>query len=263
MLNSESTNVRTLTTAERQQYENEGYLIVRSFFPAEEIIAAGRETEPLLERTDLIAFENLRCWFQLHCDTDEWLLDSFEPVIDISPVCARLAADPRLLAMLASLYGEEACLFQDKLIFKPPGAIGYKLHQDYRRGVVYPTSAVTVIITFDEGREENGCTEVFPGYHRAGDLGIMRDDVYTFPANLVDEAAAVPLRLEPGDIALFHCLMPHVSSPNRTEGWRRQLFLGYNARSDGGDCRAQYYAENQQGLRRVYARKGVSNTYFQ
>jgi hypothetical protein len=262
MSNAEATVARPLTPAERRQYESEGYLILRSFLPAEEIGAAAGETETLLGRSDLIAFENLRCWFQLHCDTDEWLLDSFEPVIDISPACARLAADRRLLGMLASLYGEEAILFHDRLIFKPPGAVGYKMHQDFRRGTVYPPSVVTVILPLEQAGPDNGCTEVFPGYHRAGDLGIVKDDVYTFPTELVDEARAIPLRMGPGDIALLHCLTPHRSAPNRTDGWRRQLFLCYNARSDGGDCRARYYAENEAGLKRIYARKGLVNTFF-
>jgi hypothetical protein len=262
MPNIQSSVGPALSAEDRQRFENDGYLVLHEFFPIQEIESAAHEIEPLLERDDLIAFENFRCWFQLHCDTDEWLLDSFEPVIDISPICARLAMDGRLLEMLSSLYGERACLFLDKLIFKPPGAVGYKLHQDHRQGIVFPASVVTVIVTFDQSGLENGCTEVFPGDHRAGDLGIMTNGVYSFPSGIVDEATAVPLRLDPGDVAMFHCLTPHRSPPNRTERWRRQLFLSYNARSDGGDCRAQYYAENEEGLRRTYAKRGLTNTYF-
>jgi hypothetical protein len=263
MVNAASIPVRSLTVAQRQHYENEGFLVLKHFFPPEEILAAGRETEALLAQTDLIAFQNLRCWFQLHCDTDEWLLDSFEPVIDISPVCARFAADPRVLSLLASLYGEEACLFNDKLIFKLPGAVGYKLHQDSRLGIAYPPHVVAVIIPFDSAEPENGCIEVFRGYNRDGDLGYMQGDVYTFPADCVDEARSVFLKLDPGDIALMHCLTPHRSSPNRGQHCRRQLFLSYNARSQGGHCRIQYYAENEQRLKKTYAMRGIFNTYFQ
>jgi ectoine hydroxylase-related dioxygenase (phytanoyl-CoA dioxygenase family) len=261
MHSTQSTVDRSLEPGERERFEKDGYLVLRDFFQPEEILAAAEETAALLDRSDLIAIENLRCWFQLHCDTDEWLFDSFEPIIDISPACARLAADARIESLLSSLYGEKAFLFNDKLIFKPPGAMGYKLHQDHRERIIYPISGVNVIICFDTATRENGCIEVFPGYHE--DVGTTDDEgVYTFPVDVVDESAAVPLELAPGDLALMHCLTPHRSAPNRTDGWRRHLILGYNAASDGGNCRASYYAENEHGLRRTYAKRGISNAYF-
>jgi ectoine hydroxylase-related dioxygenase (phytanoyl-CoA dioxygenase family) len=117
-----------------------------------------------------------------------------------------------------------------------------------------------VIIPLDRTTVDNGCTELFPSYHT--DLGIMDGDVYVFPPSLVDETKAVPLELHPGDLALMHCLTPHRSEANRTESWRRQLFLDYNARSDGGDCRAKYYADREEDLKRTIAKTGISNTYF-
>src|SRR4051812_42497409 len=104
MPSTKPTGSRTLESGERESFTRDGYLILKGFFPEEQIISVARETESLLDRTDLIAFENLRCWFQLHCDTDEWLFDSFEPVTDISQACARLATDMRLLALMSSLY---------------------------------------------------------------------------------------------------------------------------------------------------------------
>ena len=56
--------------------------------------------------------------------TGECTFETFDPVIDIAPVCDRLAHHPRLLDLLATLYGEPAQLFKDKLIYKPPGVKG-------------------------------------------------------------------------------------------------------------------------------------------
>lgn len=56
----------------------------------------------------------------------------------------------------------------------------------------------------------------------------------------MDEATAVPLVLEPGDVAVFGGFTPHRSDPNVSAGPRRQLYLSYNADSAGGDPRAKH-----------------------
>jgi 2-aminoethylphosphonate dioxygenase len=73
----------------------------------------------------------------------------------------------------------------------------------------------------------------------------------------------VPLELNPGDIAVFGCFTPHRSQPNRSQRWRRQLYLSYNALSDGGQQREQHYAEFQVWIKERYAEYGKHNTHFQ
>jgi hypothetical protein len=90
--------------------------------------AAGRAVR---QRLDLIDQDNIRCRWQNDTDTGACRFDCFDPVIDPSPLSASTARDPRLLALVSVLYGEPACLFKDKLIFKSPGTSGYRLHQDY------------------------------------------------------------------------------------------------------------------------------------
>jgi hypothetical protein len=229
----------------------------------EEVAALAVQTNPLLGRTDLILLENVRCWWQLHCDTDELLFESFEPVIDLSPACAHFSADQRLLEMLRSLFGEEACLFNDKLIFKPAGAIGYEIHQDYRHGTVYPRNVVAVIIPVDPATRDNGCTEVFAGHHRLGELIEHTSVNYRSSPDLLEEGEAVPLELNPGDIALMHCFTPHRSLPNRTHGLRRQLFLSYHSAAAGETCRADHYTQFIEYRKRAYADKGIATACFQ
>ena len=145
-----STISETLLSAEQiEHYRQEGYLIVRNLFSVEDIQEALEDAQRLTQRHDLIATENIRCRWQPHVKTQECLFECFDPVIDISPVCDRLAHDPRLLQVLGDLYGEEACLFKDKLIFKPPGAKGYDLHQDFIGWRDFPRSFLTALIAFD------------------------------------------------------------------------------------------------------------------
>lgn len=260
--------VATLTSTpgvspeQKQAYERDGYLILRGVFSAAEIAAAATEAEQLVNRQDLIDTRNLRCRWQQTCADGECLFETFDPVIDLSPVCARLARDPRLLEALGELYGEPANLFKDKLIFKPPAARGYDLHQDYIAWPSFPRTFVTAAIAIDPCDLDNGCTVVYPGYHKQGCLSPEDGDYHPLPPETVDENTAVPLVLQPGDVAIFGCFTPHRSSPNTSDRWRRLLYLSYNAESDGGDRRAQHYREFLGWLRQKYAEYGKTNTYF-
>ncbi|HUE14793.1 MAG TPA: phytanoyl-CoA dioxygenase family protein [Planctomycetaceae bacterium] len=253
---------RRLSADERQAYEEQGFLIRRQVFSQDEIACLASEADALLERTDLIDKLNLRCRFQSQCAAGECLFETFDPVIDIAPHCGKIALHARIFEILEDLYGEEACLFKDKLIFKPPGAMGCGLHQDFISWPGFPRSFVTVLVPIDAATQENGCTEVFPGHHRQGCLSPEDGDYHELAANLVDENRGIKLTLEPGAIAIFGAFIPHRAAPNQSNGWRRQLYLSYNAASDGGRQRTAHYREFHGFLRRKYAEYGLVDTYF-
>lgn len=75
------------------------------------------------------------------------------------------------------------------------------------------------------------------------------------------ESKLVKFGLDSGDIAIFSGFAPHRSAPNRSAGWRRQLDLSYNARSDGGDLRESRYADFRKFLAEKYAEFGLTGTY--
>src|SRR5262245_29783786 len=243
-------------------YRQDGYLIVRKIFSESDVCEALSEADRLFARHDLIKSENIRCRWQPHVITQDCLFECFDPIIDLSPVCERLARDPRILSIIGELYGEEACLFKDKLIFKPPGAKGYDLHQDFIAWPNFPRSFVTAVIALDRTETENGCTVVYPGYHRQGCMSPEDGDYHPLSHDLVDESKAVPLVLDPGDVAIFGCFTPHGSEPNRSDRWRRQLYLSYNAISDGGEQRERHYQEFHVWLRKKYAEYGKPFVYF-
>lgn len=246
-----------------QAWAEDGFLVLRRFFPAGEIAAVAADVDDLLRRhRDLISVNNLRCRFLTNLVTEECQFECFDPVLDLSLACHRLALDPRLLAVLGALYGEEACLFKDKMIYKPPGVKGYDLHQDIISWPSFPRSFLTVLIPFDRVDRDNGCTEVFPGYHKNGLLTPEDGEFHPLPPELVDESRAVPLVLDPGDVAIFTGYTPHRSAPNRSDRWRRQFFPSYNKLSDGGHQRPRHYEEFQRWLRRKYADYGKTEVYF-
>jgi hypothetical protein len=258
--------VLTPPTADGSQlraWADDGFIVIRGLFDPAEVVAAGAEANELLRRhRDLIDTANLRCRWQPNVVTGECQFECFDPVIDLSPASHRLALDPRLLAALAGLYGEEACLFKDKLIYKPPGVKGYGLHQDWIGWPGFPRTFLTVLVPFDRADAGNGATEVFPGYHRNGSLTPEDGDYHELPAELIDESRGVILELDPGDVAVFGGFTPHRSAPNRSDRWRRQLYLSYNKRSDGGQQRQKHYDEFHRWLHKKYGEYGKTGLYF-
>jgi hypothetical protein len=252
-----------LSAAHLRCWREEGFVILHGFFTAG-VLEVADEAEELLERHDaLIDVHNLRCRFQPDTRTGACTFECFDPIIDLSPACRNLALDGRLLAAVGDLYGEPACLFKDKLIFKPAGVKGYGLHQDWIAWPGFPRSFLTVLVPLDPATRDNGCTIVYRGYHLGGPLSPQDGQYHELPADLVDEAHAIPLELEPGDVAIFGGFTPHRSDPNRSSGPRRQLYLSYNALSDGGAQREKHYAEFHAWLRKRYAEHGKQDVYFE
>jgi len=103
---------------------------------------------------------------------------------------------------------------------------------------------------------------VFPGYHRQGPLTPQDGQYHRLPDTAVEESRCIPLELQPGDIAVFDGFTPHRSSTNRSQSWRRQLYLSYNAESDGGHQREAHYVEFHDYLQSRCAGQDCSTLYF-
>lgn len=249
----------------RPQWERDGFVIVRRLFDPAEIAAAAADADRVREEhRKLIDVKNIRCRWQDNVFTGECQFDAFDPVIDLSPACNKLAYDDRLFALLADLYGGPACLFKDKLIYKLPGAKGYGLHQDWIAwgDDRFPRSFLSVLVPLDPADEDNGCTLVYPGLHHNGPLTPEDGSYRELPAGTVDETTAVPLVLEPGDVAVFGGFTPHRSNPNLSDRPRRQLYFSYTQTRDGGELRDRHYQDFHEYLRRKYAEYGKTDTYY-
>lgn len=251
-----------LDEGQLEQYRTRGYLVLDSFFSANEVEAVSREADRLRAHPDVIHADNLRCRWQTHMATGEPLLDTLDPITDLSPAVAGLARSKSLLEVLGRILGEPALLFKDKLIYKPPGALGHAPHQDYISWPSFPTTFTTVLAAIDSADEQNGCLTLYSGHHRRGYLSPKDGDYHDLPEHLFEKDSRVDLKLRPGDIALFGCLLPHGSAPNRSDRTRRHLYLSYNALSDGGDRRQSHYEEFHGWLKRRYAEYGCHQFFY-
>ncbi|MCY2968030.1 MAG: phytanoyl-CoA dioxygenase family protein [Planctomycetota bacterium] len=249
---TEAASMPGIGVEQSAQYVRDGFVILRGFVPREQIAGLADEaTRLLVECANHISPDNLRCRFQPDVETGEPLFEVFDPVCDISPVIQAFAEDRQILEVMSQVLGEPACLFKDKLIYKPARAKGYDLHQDIPLNWPgFPRTFHTLLVPIDSMNQDNGCTVLYRGQHERGFLALPGTSGFPLPDDCVREEDAVALDLLPGDIAIFGGLVPHRSAPNRTNGPRRALYLSYNAESEGGSMRDRHYREFHEWMRR-------------
>ncbi|NUR71039.1 MAG: phytanoyl-CoA dioxygenase family protein [Hamadaea sp.] len=219
-----------------EQFEEQGYLVVRGLFSAAEI-------EEL--RTEFMAMPAagpVPGHFQPRVPEDG---EPFDPLHtyprvmhphQINDLALRYLLEPRLRTVLETLLGEEVLAAQSMFYFKPPGARGQALHQDNFYLRVEPGTCVAAWIACDVIDRENGGLEVVPGTHRMDlfcpeeadpELSFVREYVPPPPG-----LAAVPVDMQPGDVLFFNGSLVHGSQPNRTaDRFRRSFICHYVGRS--------------------------------
>lgn len=212
-----SSSMTKTPSALRSQYEREGYVIVRDAVDADLVQEARSHIEWLLRQNP---------------DTQPEKLD--KELMTDDPFWVRLVADERLLDIAEQFIGPDIALFASHYIAKPPFKGQAVLwHQDGSYWPLEPMEVITFWLAVDDSTPENGCLRVIPGTHTL-DLQEMkaRTDVESVLESsiddaFVDEARAVDLVLQPGDISIHHPNIIHGSNANTSPNWRRGLTIRY------------------------------------
>ncbi len=246
----------------RETYARDGFHVAPSLIDPALITAAVGEADALVDDAVLIDRKNLRVRWTRHLDTDAPLFELFDPIVDLSPACKAIAESPALLDALRAVLGDEPVLVKDKLIFKPPGTVGYPLHQDFIAWPGFPEGFTTALIALDAAGPDSGPVEVFRGAHARGCLAERDGSFHMLHEDTVAGFERVPLHLQPGDVAIFGGFMPHRSAPNRSAQFRRHMLISYAPASDPGEPRAAHYRRFHHYLRAVYGSMGLANLHF-
>jgi ectoine hydroxylase-related dioxygenase (phytanoyl-CoA dioxygenase family) len=217
-----------ITEAHRQQFERDGYVVVRGLFSAEEAEAYKQHFMDLraagtypgdMAGVDLTSDDPLKRYprmIHMHRWDDRsraWMLDD------------------RLRDALAALMDDEPLAVQTMMYFKPPGARGQALHQDQHFLRVQPGTCMAAWMALDLCDEANGCMRVVPGSHQLPLLCTERADTsqsFTdIAVSVPDEQASVPVNMQPGDVLFFNGLAIHGSFPNTTTDRFRRSLIGH------------------------------------
>ena len=126
------------------------------------------------------------------------------------------------------LIGPDVNLYWDQAVYKKPeNSRRFPWHQDNGYTFVLPQQYLTCWTPLTSATIENGCPQIVPGVHR---LGTLRH-IYVEPLgwecfeNPPVDPVATPV--EPGDIAVFSSLAPHLTGPNGTNETRKAYIVQF------------------------------------
>lgn len=235
------TGTRILSEMQVEQFNRDGFLLVRGMYSSEEVAAISEWTDELASRPE--APGKYMMYFENSQDDSSRILCRMENFVPHHEGFSTLITARRMQQAVSELLGEQAVLFKDKINFKLPGGDGFKEHQDVQAGWDdYADLHITAMIAVDETNEENGSLEMIPGLHAQGLLGQKWSPLTDGDTGHVPYVA---VHCKPGDAVFFDSYAPHRSFPNRTDKARRVLYITYNKASQG-DSREQYYADKRE-----------------
>ncbi len=146
-----------------------------------------------------------------------------------------LARDPEIVELVSGVLGNDVILWGCH-VFCKPAAEGYETpwHQDGHYWPIRPLANCTVWVALEESTVANGCLRVIPRSH-VGDrlhehLHEERSDLtlnQRLAAGAFDEASAVDLELQPGEMSLHDVYMIHGAKANRSNRRRTGVALRY------------------------------------
>jgi len=261
-----------LTSAQRQAYDKDGYLVLPGFKTPTELVAARERAQAIVEAFEpdrqtgvfstrdpgrtadaalIASAEEVHCFFeeeafgadgQLRVAKERSINKIGHALHDRDPVFDAFSHGPALAALAADLGLAEPQVWQSQVIFKQPGIGGeVRWHQDATFFVTDPISVVTFWFALEDAALDNGCLWVEPGGHR-GARGALRERFVREGERLrldvldrtpwPDERSARALPVEAGSLVVFHGLLPHYSAPNRSPRSR----LAYTLHVTDGRC---------------------------
>jgi len=223
--------MKKLTHEQLRQYEENGFLIVRSMFSTAEAESLHRialsDEEINKNSYDLNDSEGrktkLALWFTPGEDT-YGLLTRTEKIISV--VDALLDGN------------SDVCHFHSKLMQKEPYVGGaWEWHQDYgywyKNGFLYPDQMISVMVALTPATIENGCLQVISGSHKLGRVehffaGEQNGADMRFVDEILKWNELVYVTLSPGDVLFFHSNLLHRSNKNESDKARWSLISAYN-----------------------------------
>jgi phytanoyl-CoA hydroxylase len=220
-----------LTAAQREQYEQNGFLVV-------ETLLEPAEVQRLLARLDRVIADGGRP-AAIRVQVEPGLAGSpeaqgaradsirkVEGLAEHDPVFHSLARDPRLLRVFRDLLGPDLKLFRDALMMKPARHGSAKpYHQDSAYWAIEPPALASCWLALDPATTENGCMRVLPGSHRWGALEHQHLADYQVDEAGLDTAGEVSVPLSAGGALFFHSMLLHATAPNASPRPRRAMIL--------------------------------------
>ena len=222
----------TLTSEQREAWDRDGFFIVRGFAATatveamiERIAELARSIDGGEERPDLVVSREGR--LAEEPDPADRLSKIFR-VMRSEPVFREFGLDPRVIAMMRDLLGDDVDCFLSQFIFKHPGALGQPWHQDNYYFRMTPSPQIGIWLACTAATPVNGPLWVVPGSHLEGIHDAEPDEregaglAYVEITTADTENEQVVL-MEAGDLLVFHSHLRHRSTDNQSDSMRAAM----------------------------------------
>ncbi len=228
-----------------EEFHDKGYTILRGVISADEIadlrLSFDRAYAEGMTHHATWRHQNRVFWVQNH-ETIGRFISGCQWQAWADPLLNRIRTDPRILAIIEPLIGNDLKQIINQMHWKVPGT-GYVwgLHQDVRsRKPAHcfrdlATSYVQTGLAIDRHTAANGAMKVMPYSHRRGDLAMdngtshhydSREEAVTKAG--FDPNKLVDIEMEPGDVAIWGPYMIHGGGINTmADNFRRLYINGY------------------------------------
>ncbi len=225
----------SLTSKEKQFYEENGYFLKKGLLPLEWINEIQEEVENIHERMAKQPAEGIGIsWEEFDDSNHPARIKQLMHSELVSPTLNRALRSDVVLDILESLMGPDISLYHSKLLPKAPGdSTAIPWHQDYaywKREDNRPVM-INCQLAISEATLENGCLQFVPGSHKRGlQEHERRKQAFGvfLPGHYQEREDAVAIEMEPGDGVFFNALIIHGSAPNRSEADRLMNTFAYN-----------------------------------
>ena len=215
-----------LQAREIAHYRSQGFVVPRFTLPAAQVAALRDALDELIRRNPGVRPEKL---VSAHVAGDNG-----EGVHGVADFLA-LARDPEIIELVADVIGQDIILWGCHVFCKPAGE-GFETpwHQDGHYWPMRPLATCTAWVALEPSTVANGCLRVIPGSHAARQLHEHlhedRSDLtlnQRLAAGSFDEARAVDIELQPGQLSLHDVYMIHGAQANRSAQRRTGVALRY------------------------------------
>ncbi|MBT3375673.1 MAG: hypothetical protein HN742_43430 [Lentisphaerae bacterium] len=231
-----------ITKENIEQYWEEGYTVLRGVFGEREIEQLRQSMDrwrwlgEMLRRT--WRWQNTVIWVNEDADTAEPIVRGMQWPSYHDAVMDRFRTDPRFLAMLKPLIGDNVKQIINQLHWKKPGSrITWPLHRDVRSRQpssafidLYP-SWVQTGVAIDPHRPDNGAMKVVPGSHKDAEHDPDDKTIWNVP-QYANDPRIRDMVMDPGDVALWSAYTVHGGGFNTTESLDRRLYINGFVKAD-------------------------------
>jgi len=226
----------TLSPAQRESWERDGFVLLRGFAERPVLDAMQRRIVEIVRTAE--AGGSIGDAYVLpeqalaHRKHPEERASKVFRVHRNEPIFRRFAEDPRLLDTVEALLGPDLDCFLSQFIFKLPGALGQPWHQDAFYFPFDRSPQVGAWLAVSDATPENGPLWLLPGAQREPVHPVVRDrreHANTAYVEIVDHdmSGSVPVLMQAGDLLLFHSCLMHRSTDNVADFGRMAMVYHY------------------------------------